>query len=51
MIPFWIFGLLTIFTFYLYYISCTPQSPVKRHVGKFKTWCKDRWNSSVDYHK
>jgi len=48
-IPFWIFGLLTIFTFYLYYISCTPESPVKRHVVKFKTWCKDRWNSSVGF--
>jgi len=46
MIPFWIFGVLLIPTLFLYYISCTPESPVKKNFLKFKTWCRDRWNNS-----
>jgi hypothetical protein len=49
MIPFWIFGILFMITLYLYFISCTPESALKKNLVKFKTWCRDRWNSSVNY--
>ncbi|HEY0433316.1 MAG TPA: hypothetical protein VGC95_05560 [Chitinophagaceae bacterium] len=47
MIPFWIFGLLTVVTIYLYFVSCPLESPVRKHVTRFKSWCRDRWSDNL----
>jgi hypothetical protein len=46
MIPYWIFLILFVLTVYLWLVSCTPESPVKKNLLKFKDWCRERinWN-------
>jgi len=47
MIPYWIFLILFVLTCYLWLLSCTPESPVKKNLTRFKAWCKER----MDLHR
>jgi len=42
MIPYWIFLILFSLTCYLWLVSCTPESGVKKNLTRFREWCKER---------